>query len=338
MPTVAAIVPALDAETTLPRCLAALAALPSGPDELVVVDDGSTDGTARIAEEAGARCLRVVGGPRGPAFARNRGAAATQAEVLLFVDADVVIQPEALERLLAPFLLDERCVATYGSYDDRPAATDPVSLYANLRHHVVHQMASSEAETFWAGLGCVRRTTFVELGGFDESYARPSIEDIEFGMRAHASGARLWLVHGAFGKHLKRWTLRSLWKTDVHCRALPWSRLIVERGAAARALNVSRRERATAMLTAAIPVAGVGALWIDALGWFALALFASWLWMGRRLLRLHFVRGGLRALATGVALHFAYYVYSTLAYLWARTFVESAPPRAAEVRVEELRS
>ena len=109
----------------------------------------------------------------------------------MFVDADVAVHPDAFTRLRAAFAADRDLVAVYGSYDDSPADRATVSAFRNLLHHHVHQSGAGPAETFWTGLGAVRRSHFLAVGGFDEArYPHPSIEDIDFGHRLAPTGAR----------------------------------------------------------------------------------------------------------------------------------------------------
>src|SRR5437763_8156389 len=87
------VIPARNAAATLRAALAAIAAQEDAPDhEVIVVDDGSTDATPQVAEAAGARLLRTGGG-EGPGAARNIGAAAAQAPLLVFTDADCEPEP-----------------------------------------------------------------------------------------------------------------------------------------------------------------------------------------------------------------------------------------------------
>ncbi|RMF20694.1 MAG: glycosyltransferase family 2 protein, partial [Deltaproteobacteria bacterium] len=144
--------------------------------EILVVDDGSTDGGPALCEQAGARILSS-GGRRGPAGARNTGAKAASGDILLFVDADVVIHDDVPRRAQAALAAGEHA-AVFGSYDADPAADGTVSLYKNLLHHYVHQRGSPRASTFWAGCGAVLRQAFWDAGGFDaDRFPFPSIED-----------------------------------------------------------------------------------------------------------------------------------------------------------------
>lgn len=102
--SVAVVVPARDEAGTLPTLLASLAAQTLAPAEIVVVDDGSADATARLAVEAGARVVRagpLPPGWAGKAWACHVGVGATTAAVLVFLDADTTLAPDGLARLVA---------------------------------------------------------------------------------------------------------------------------------------------------------------------------------------------------------------------------------------------
>lgn len=307
---VAVIVPGLNAAATLPRCIAAIDALASAPDARLFVDDGSQDDSGAIAARGGFAVITNPGPPLGPGLARNRAAAAAEdCALLLFVDADVAIAPAALGRLRAA--LDDGCVAAFGSYDDAPPAPGVASRYANLRHHFVHQQGAGEATTFWAGIGLVRRDAFLAAGGFSPAYGRPSIEDIELGARLVAAGGRIRLVPDAQGAHLKHWTLRQLWRTDVLQRAIPWSRLIAAGDSSAAGLNASGGEKAAAVwawLLAVLLVAGLA--WPPA-WWGALVAAAGYGVQNRRFFG--FLRRQLPPFAWigAMALHWCYHLYAS---------------------------
>ena len=101
MHRVSVIIPAYNAEATLGRCLSSLHRQSRPPDEIIVVDDGSTDGTAKVAQRHGARIISQ--GNAGPAAARNVGARAASGEVLLFTDADCAPTCDWVECMVLPF-------------------------------------------------------------------------------------------------------------------------------------------------------------------------------------------------------------------------------------------
>lgn len=277
-PTLAVVVPATDRPPTLGRCIAALRAGSQIPDDLIVLE-----------EPAGT----------GPAEARNLGAALCAADVLVFVDSDVEVHPDALARIARRFAEDPALTALFGAYDDDPADPGLASRYRNLLHHHVHAAAAGEAETFWAGLGAVCRAAFEAAGGFDaERFPQASVEDIELGMRLRRGGARIVLDPAIRGRHLKRWTPLSMVRTDFARRGVPWARLLLREGAGSSALNLGRRHR----LSAAASVALVGALLARRPRWAAAALAAN-LVLDRSLYALLARRGGPALLLAGIGLH-----------------------------------
>src|SRR6185437_6336932 len=84
MPAASVIVPARDAESTLPRTLRGLEAQDHRDFEVIVVDDASTDATARLAASAAIVSEVVTAGGEGPARARNLGAERARSDVLVF--------------------------------------------------------------------------------------------------------------------------------------------------------------------------------------------------------------------------------------------------------------
>jgi glycosyltransferase involved in cell wall biosynthesis len=246
-PLLSVIVPAHDGEVTLAESLTALGEsdLPRDRWELIVVDDASSDRTAEIGSAHADRVLRIEGTARGPAHARNRGGEAARGDILAFVDADVCVHASALRQLVEVLSEAPAVVAVFGAYDTAPRAPGLVSQYRNLMHHYVHATQPGDADTFWAGLGAVRRDEFLRAGGFDEEqYPRPQIEDIELGYRLRALGYRIVLDPSIQGKHLKRWRLRGLIRSDVLDRGAPWMRLLLERKAVGPGtLNIGMGEK-----------------------------------------------------------------------------------------------
>ena len=123
---------------------------------------------------------------RGSAVARNRAVAVATGDVLVFIDADVTVRADTLDRLAAGFDRNPALDAVIGSNDNDPAGHKRTSHFRNLLHSHAHHRSGGDAATFWTGCGAIRRQRFLELGGFNESLNRPSIEDVELGLRLHA--------------------------------------------------------------------------------------------------------------------------------------------------------
>lgn len=246
-PTVSVVIPVWNDRENLRRCLECLAASSFTDFEAIVVDDRSTDDPAQVLEAAGIQWIHLER-RSGPAAARNRGAAAARGRYLFFVDADVCVHPETLARVVATFEGDATIDALFGSYDREPRERNVLSQYKNLFHHFVHQEGAEEASTFWCGCGAIKRSVFLEMGGLDTRYDRPSIEDIELGVRLRKAGHRIVLRKEIQVTHLKRWTLWGILKSDVRDRALPWTRLILQEGRLPDDLNLRLSQRVSAFL------------------------------------------------------------------------------------------
>lgn len=317
---ISVVVPVFNSFVELSACLDALSAASQKDVEIIVVDDGSTDRTPIVA--AAHPQVRVVRMERnsGPAAARNRGASEARGRIILFVDADVVVALDSIDRVARTFAQHPEVAAVFGSYDAHPAAKGTVSQYRNLLHHYVHQNGNQEASTFWAGCGAIRRSVFDAVGGFDAARFRfPSIEDIELGVRLRRAGYRILLDKQLQGTHLKRWTLASVIKTDVTRRALPWARLILESGGAPDDLNLKRSQRVSGVLVVlACTVAPLMALRLEwgAVLLLALTVTVSLNWQLYRFFRR---QGGWFFAAVCIPLHLLYYLYSGLSYAFAWT-------------------
>lgn len=242
-PFISVIIPVYNGGADFQRCLAGLLSTTYPQWEAIIVDDGSTDGSAELAHEWG---LRVIHSPRprsGPAIARNEGAKQAVGEILFFIDADVVARPGTLTQIAHNFTHHPTIAACFGSYDDQPAAPNFLSQYKNLQHHYVHQTGRAEASTFWSGCGAIRTDIFHQMDGFTTRYGRPCIEDIELGYRLRAAGYTIRLDKDLQVTHLKKWTPRNLLITDIRDRALPWSDLILDANHAINDLNVDTSQR-----------------------------------------------------------------------------------------------
>lgn len=329
------IIPVRDGGAAFQECLEALTTSIRVPDELIVVDDASTDGSARTASDHGAHVIREAAGPVGPARCRNLGARIATGDVLVFVDADVRVHASALGLIEGYLATNPQIAAVFGSYDDDPPQRNLVSRYKNLSHHFVHQGARRDAVTFWSALGAIRRDVFVAMSGFDERYRRPSIEDIELGSRLKDAGHRIWLCRDVQGAHLKRWTLTSMLRSDIFDRAIPWSRLIAQTSQLPSDLNLGLRSRISAvsawsLLTAAALGSRSAAFW-----GVVLLSAAGILILNSSLYRFFLARGGITFTLGAVILHFLYLLYSSFVFgaVWLAGMVRRrrGVPRAISV-------
>ncbi|HSN57658.1 MAG TPA: glycosyltransferase family A protein [Candidatus Sulfomarinibacteraceae bacterium] len=319
-PTLAVVIPFRGRSDLLDRCLDSVAGLSPAPDEVVVVGDGERARDLRGVERRGFRLLATPE-CRGAAAARNLGAAASRAELLLFVDADVVLPPDTVARVREVLGRRPELDAVFGSYDDLPPGSGAVSRFKNLLHHWTHQRARSEATTFWTGCGAIRRRVFESLGGFDPD--QRWLEDVELGYRLRAAGHRVFLDRSLQVTHLKQWSLATMAVSDVCHRAWPWSELARRYRSLPPDLNGDLRGRASVALAATAVSALVAApLASPRLAALAAAAVVALLVLNRGLYRLLFRSGGPALLAIGIGLHWLHLLWGGGAYaagsLWWR--------------------
>ena len=311
--TLSVIIPVHNGGARFRKCLQHLAASNLAPEEIIVVSDGDSDGSWRVAEQFGAQVMRIPT-PEGPARARNLGARIAKGDILFFFDADVAIQQDTLGRISAAFQANPDIVALFGSYDDEPFETNFLSQYKNLFHHYVHQTAKAEAATFWSGCGAIRREIFLAMGGFEENYRRPSIEDIELGYRLKKAGHRIRLLKDLQVKHLKRWEVLSLLKADLKYRALPWTDLIIKEGNFIDDLNTTLSSRLSVICTFLLLASLLGAFWMPWLLIFTLAYMMGLLLINQDLYRFFGKKRGLGFTVKTIPWHWAYFFYGGLAF------------------------
>lgn len=316
-----AIVPVHNGGDDIQHCLQGLIDAGLEARDILVVDDSSTDGSALVtARTTGCGYHELSGGPFGPAHARNAGTKLTpEADYWLFVDADVVVHPDAVSRFREWLNKDCDVAAVFGSYNDKPSACGFISQYKNLLHHFMHQRGGGEASTFWSGCGMVRRAPFLAMNGFDSRYATASIEDIDLGMRLVNAGYRIELCPRILCTHRKQWTLAGWLRTDIFNRALPWSRLLFQSNERLPdTLNIGTRERVSAVLALLVVLALLSLPLAPAKSIIFLVILLSLFVLSQRELFSFFAhRGGWLFAASTVVFHLMYFCYSSTAFVVA---------------------
>ena len=283
------------------------------PAELIVVFDGIAPPTPAWLNRPGVTVVST-GARSGPAVARNLAANSARGGILFFVDADVELGSEAIERIAATFEADPDLAGMFGAYDDEPAAEGVVSQFRNLLHHHTHVAHPGRADTFWSGCGAIRSAVFADVGGFDEAYVFPSVEDIELGMRIAAQRGRIVLDPGLRCKHLKQWTFSSMVVADIFYRAKPWTHLIMETHRLPATLNIDWQGRLCGVLSLALAASLACTLVVPAAAWTAVAAAAGLLITNLPFYSLCLRKRGIGFATSSFALHCLYFLYSTITF------------------------
>ena len=219
-PHVSIIVPAYNASTTIGACVAALGAQAFNlPYEIIVVNDGSTDRTAAIAEAAGAT-VQTIPNSR-PAAARNAGIRAAQGGIVCCTDAYCVPHSDWLCEITAPFA-DPQVIASKGTYATRQR--ELVARFVQLEYEDKYdRMRQGEAIDFVDTYSAAyRRDVLLTNGGFDERF--DYLEDQELSFRLAARGYRMVFQPAAvvdhqhsatLGDYLRKKQTIGYWKAQV---------------------------------------------------------------------------------------------------------------------------
>lgn len=340
LPYISVIVPVYNGRDFLTKCLDELFSSSYRDFEVLVVNDCSTDDSPEIAADKGARVISTSR-RSGPGAARNLAAERAVGEILMFVDADVVVKSDTLERIASRFKDQPGISALFGSYDDEPAEKNFLSQYKNLQHHFVHQHSNSDASTFWSGLGAMRRAVFLQHHGFDhKKFSEPSIEDIDLGSRLCAAGQRILLDREIQAKHLKRWGIRSHLRTEIFCRAVPWSRLIVEKQVLINDMNLKTSDRLSAVLVGLFAITLPFIVWQPFTLVVSTFLAAVFLFLNREMLQFFYGKKGLLFAIMTIPWQMLYFLYSgatfALCWIWYGSLRSLLIDKSKVVRQEKM--
>src|SRR5579884_3350784 len=206
-PHVSVVVCAYNAERTLDRCLSSLAALDYPDYEVILVNDGSRDGTLAIAERH-AFC-RIINQPnKGLSVARNVGAEAASGEIVAYTDSDCVADPDWLTYLVGK--MEERALAACGGPNFPPPedALVPAAV-AVSPGGPTHVLISDEIAEHIAGCNMAfRRDALLGLGGFDPVY-RAAGDDVDICWRFQDAGHVIGFSPAATVWHFRRNTAKA---------------------------------------------------------------------------------------------------------------------------------
>ena len=202
------VIPAWNASKTIEKCLDSLQNQTIQPKEIILVDDGSDDTTVSIATKYKTINIKT-GGRKGPATARNMGAEAATGDIVLFLDSDVIVQNDLIEKVLSHFQ-DESVWAVQTLYTPTCPAQNPVSLYQNYYYYYsLNRMAGGDTATFATWCAAIRRDKFAKIGGFNVRIPEPTVEDEELGYTIVEKGGRIILDKSLLVTHLASYTLKQ---------------------------------------------------------------------------------------------------------------------------------
>ncbi len=214
------VIPAYNAAQTLRACLQAIGGSDYEDYEVIVVDDASTDGSADVALQCGCQVVRLNENV-GAAVAKNLGVGEAKGDIVLFTDADILLQPDTLRRVVERFE-DPSVAGVVGLLGSKLRYSNFCSQFKNLWMHYTYARlaeskdADSGVGLFYTSIAAIRKDVFLQMDGFDAHYLGASVtEDIEFGQRLLTAGHRVCLDGHLTVEHLKHYSLSDLLSTDL---------------------------------------------------------------------------------------------------------------------------
>lgn len=211
-PDISVIIPVKNGGAVFGECLAALRASQSDRYEIIVLDDCSADDSKAIASNYSCHLLELPCSV-GPSTARNRGAQMAKGAILFFIDADIIVRPDTIQKV-SDIFQDKDVVAITGVLSEDIRYGNFSSRYKNYWMRYSYLVMPETVSLFYTSVAAIRRELFLQTGGFDSAYRRPSVEDTDFGQRLEMLGVTVHLKRHVEVEHVKYYSLGGLLKTD----------------------------------------------------------------------------------------------------------------------------
>ncbi len=267
-PVFSVIIPNYNGKATLGEALTGIFDTGYPGCEVIVVDDGSTDGSWEIIRDFPARLI-THGISRGAAAARNTGAETARGNFLLFIDNDVVIPPDTFQLIEEKFK-DPEISGVIGLLRPTTRYENICSQYKNFYMHYTYLKLPALVTVFYTSIAAVRREVFAACGGFDTAYRAATIEDMEFGIRMTGRGYRILIEKKLQVDHIRHYTLAGLLKTGFR-RAAGLARIALRD-------RLSRKEKSSYVTTSPAFLAGIALSFLATFFLLLSLLLAGWLW------------------------------------------------------------
>lgn len=195
---VSVIIPSYNYEKTLPDCLNAIITQTYSEIEIIVVDDHSTDNSLNLAQSFNIKTLQTLKNS-GVAAARNAGVTQAKGDIFMFVDADVVLRPDAIANAMSILKSDPSAVSVCGLYEPTPLHEDSVwEAFRSYQAYVWRAASVGYVSGGFFSLGLITRQAFFDVGFFNEKLRQT--EEIDYGERLSRKG-NIILSDTVVGKH-----------------------------------------------------------------------------------------------------------------------------------------
>ena len=224
-PKFSVIIPVYNGEGTIAECLEALAAqdVPRREFEVIVVDDGSTDGTAAIVKQFDVRYVHQEN--KGPATARNVGVKNARGEIVVFTDADCVPEPGWLREMVNPLVRDSDVAGVKGAYRTRQTELTARFAQAEFEERFKRLARRRTIDFVDSYSAAFRKKVFEQVGGFNPRYPKANNEDVELSFKVAQKNHKMVFSPDAIvyhthpdgiWKYARLKFTRAYWRTFVY--------------------------------------------------------------------------------------------------------------------------
>lgn len=219
-PFISVVIPNHNGERTIGRCLKAALASEYSNFEIVVVDDCSSDNSTTITEQYPCRLIQLPE-HSGASRARNVGAQNSRGDVLFFIDADCLLQPDTLSIAAESYMKHKPDIVLGGTYTLLPFDQDFFSTFQSVYIHYSETKNTNNPDYIATHAMLIRRNAFTETGGFNEDFM-PILEDVEFSHRLKKSGYALCMDPAIQVRHIFNFTFIKSFRNGIR-KAKYWS-------------------------------------------------------------------------------------------------------------------
>ncbi len=204
-PLISVIVPNHNSEKTIGHCLKAVYGSSYNSFEVIIVDDCSIDNSVSVIEQYPCKLLRLTE-HGGASKARNTGAWNSTGDLLFFIDADCLVQPDTLSIVAAAHQQTGPDVVIGGTYTLMPFDQHFFSIFQSVFIHCSETKNLKNPDYIATHAMVISAGLFNTIGGFDEHFM-PILEDVEFSHRLQEKGYRLLMDASILVQHIFNFNL-----------------------------------------------------------------------------------------------------------------------------------
>ncbi len=213
LPFVSVVVPVYNNAAFIGKCIEGIRSSQYDNYEIIIVDDASSDGTVDVVEKFDVNLIKLK--KRESAnYCRNIGADEAKGDILLFVDSDVVVEPETLGEV-AKIFSEGKLDAVVGVYSVSNEYENLVSRYKNLWIRYSYIISDASVDWIFGAISAIKKSVFLQVKGFNRDlHSKNGTDDLELGKRLASENYAIEINERIEGKHLRHFTLGALLKND----------------------------------------------------------------------------------------------------------------------------